>query len=176
MVSTNRGSFNHYLHNSGGFVTTIALAIQKADQQNHERLRGAFPQMVAAQQMPTWDEVPEGFKPQYDAQPIGVQIAGSPLLHDGKPIELNRLAHLKDIDILYVVQTEDVRGELENRSGALAGQTLDDDSIDDFVTDDGFMHVVKTCLESYFGNAIADVLSTAVDEAITEARAGQGHP
>ena len=62
------GSFNWYLFKSGSFVTTMANAIQRADGENKERLRLAFPQMCAAHDCPSWDTVPEGFDPKYNAE------------------------------------------------------------------------------------------------------------
>ena len=64
----NKGSFNWYLFNSGSFVTTIAKAIQLADKDNLEKLRSAFPQMVAAFELSTWDSVPEGFESKYNSE------------------------------------------------------------------------------------------------------------
>jgi len=61
------GSFGKYLHYSGDFVYTVALAIQRADPHNRERLRRAFPQMVAAFEHHCWDEPPPGFQPRYNA-------------------------------------------------------------------------------------------------------------
>ena len=49
-----RGSFNQYLFQSGAFVTTMARAIQRADVANKERIRRAFPQMVAAYECPSF--------------------------------------------------------------------------------------------------------------------------
>ncbi len=134
------GSFNHYLGYSGGFVTTIALAIQKADAENQDRIREVFPQMVAAFKMPNWNHAPEGFTAAaYNAYPIGIQIGGSPLLHNGKPIIFNRLAHLADLDILYVIQAEDVRVQLENR-GTFP------DMVDQVMVDESFLANIAQAL------------------------------
>ncbi len=62
------GSFNWYLTRSGDFVKLIARAIQHADPRNRERLRRAYPQMVAAFEYSTWDLPPVGFDPVYDAE------------------------------------------------------------------------------------------------------------
>jgi hypothetical protein len=62
------GSFNWYLFMSGEFVTLMAKAIQRADGDNKERLRIAFPQMCAAHDCYSWDEVPKGFDPKYNAE------------------------------------------------------------------------------------------------------------
>jgi len=62
------GSFKKYLYYSGDFVTTIALAIQRADPINLARLDRAFPQMVAAFRHPNWLEAPPGFRPHYQAE------------------------------------------------------------------------------------------------------------
>jgi DNA-binding FadR family transcriptional regulator len=65
------GSFNFYIGRSGSFVTSMALAIQRADEDNLERIRKAFPQMVAAYKCKSWDEVPEGFESDtYNAEKI----------------------------------------------------------------------------------------------------------
>ena len=61
------GSFCHYLYKSGDFVKAMANAIQMADNNNLERLRKAFPQMVAAHALYDWNEAPEGFEPVYNA-------------------------------------------------------------------------------------------------------------
>lgn len=62
------GSFGQYMYRSGDFVRTVAEAIQRADPPNKERLRRAFPQMVAAFELGgDWTGVPEGYLPQYDA-------------------------------------------------------------------------------------------------------------
>jgi hypothetical protein len=63
----NEGSFNWYLFHSGDFVKTMARAIQKADGDNKARLRKAFPQMCAAHDCHSWDDIPEGFLPVYNA-------------------------------------------------------------------------------------------------------------
>lgn len=60
------GSFNHYLRMSGGFVTTLAQAVARADGVNKERLRLAFPQVVAAWEMQDWDKAPDAFLPMYN--------------------------------------------------------------------------------------------------------------
>lgn len=63
------GSFGHYVYVSGDFVRSVALAIQRADPVNKERLRRAFPQMVASFDLGgNWTGVPSGFAPEYDAQ------------------------------------------------------------------------------------------------------------
>jgi hypothetical protein len=62
------GSFNWYLYQSGGFVITVAKAITLADVDNKERLRKAFPQMCAAHDCSSWDTVPDGFEPKYNAE------------------------------------------------------------------------------------------------------------
>jgi hypothetical protein len=67
MADENPGSFNFYLYKSGLFVTTMAQAIQHADQENKERIRKAFPQMVAAHECRSWDDVPFNFKPVYNS-------------------------------------------------------------------------------------------------------------
>ena len=64
---TNPGTFNRYLHQSGSFVTHMAHAIQAADQYNLGRIRDVFPQMVAAAEMQSWDEAPEGYDLVYNA-------------------------------------------------------------------------------------------------------------
>ena len=62
------GSFGHYMYRSGDFVRTVAEAIQRADPGNKERLRRAFPQMVAAFELGgDWTGVPSGYAPRYDA-------------------------------------------------------------------------------------------------------------
>jgi hypothetical protein len=66
-----QGSFNWYLERSGSFVTTMAKALQAADGNNRERIRKVFPQMVAAIECNSWDEVPAGFEAdRYNANPI----------------------------------------------------------------------------------------------------------
>lgn len=62
------GSFNWYKDRSGGFVQAVAQAIIKADNHNLERLRKAFPQMVAAHECHSWDDVPEGYEPKYNGE------------------------------------------------------------------------------------------------------------
>ena len=62
------GSFGQYMYRSGDFVRTVAEAIQRADPLNKERLRRAFPQMVAAFELGgDWTGVPRGYAPRYDA-------------------------------------------------------------------------------------------------------------
>jgi hypothetical protein len=61
------GSIEWYLKYSGGFVTALIRCIQVADMQNRERLRLAFPQVVAAIEMDSWFDAPPGFGPRYDA-------------------------------------------------------------------------------------------------------------
>lgn len=58
------------MYRSGDFVRTVAEAIQRADPTNKERLRRAYPQMVAAFELGgDWTGVPSGFTaPRYDAQ------------------------------------------------------------------------------------------------------------
>ena len=63
-----KGCFNWYLKNSGDFVTSMARSIQLADKANLARLDRAFPQMVAAHACDSWDTVPEGFDPVYNAK------------------------------------------------------------------------------------------------------------
>lgn len=65
-----RGSFEWYLHPDGGgsFVKSLAHCIQRADDINIERLRRAFPQMVAAFEMHSWFKAPPGFEPRYNAE------------------------------------------------------------------------------------------------------------
>lgn len=60
------GSANWYLFRAGDFVKTVALAIQRADPMNRERLRLAFPQMVAAFEAEDWDKPPPGFAAEYN--------------------------------------------------------------------------------------------------------------
>ena len=67
VINTKPGTFDRYLHQSGSFVTHMAHAIQCADPINLELIRDAFPQMVAAKEMRSWDEAPERFEPQYNA-------------------------------------------------------------------------------------------------------------
>jgi len=63
------GTFNWYLFQSGKFVTLMAKAIQAADDENKEKIRKVFPQMVAANECHSWDIVPEGFsEPKYNAE------------------------------------------------------------------------------------------------------------
>ena len=61
------GSFNWYLDRSGGFVTHLAEAVCRADRGNKERLRLAYPQVVAAWETEDWNIAPGGFFPSYDA-------------------------------------------------------------------------------------------------------------
>jgi hypothetical protein len=61
------GSIEWYLKYSGGFVTALIRCIQVADMQNRERLRLAFPQVVAAIERQSWMEAPSAFEPRYDA-------------------------------------------------------------------------------------------------------------
>jgi len=61
------GSGNWYLFRAGDFVKTVALAIQRADLPNKERLRLAYPQMLAAFEAKNWDKPPEGWVPEYNA-------------------------------------------------------------------------------------------------------------
>jgi nicotinic acid phosphoribosyltransferase len=61
------GSFFKYVHQSGRFVTTMAHAIMCADKDNIERIRKAFPQMVAAHECSSWRTVPDHFDPVYNA-------------------------------------------------------------------------------------------------------------
>jgi hypothetical protein len=60
------GCFEKYLHASGDFVTAMAKAICRADNDNLERIRLAFPQMVAAHECHSWFDAPEGFEPKYN--------------------------------------------------------------------------------------------------------------
>ena len=61
------GSIEWYLKHSGGFVTSLIATIQRADTINRERLRRAFPQVVAAIEMRSWYKAPPGFEPNYNA-------------------------------------------------------------------------------------------------------------
>ena len=61
------GTFNWYLYQSGDFVQAMAKALRRADNANKERIRRAFPQMVAAYECKSWNDVPEGFDPVYNA-------------------------------------------------------------------------------------------------------------
>lgn len=61
------GSLEWYLTYSGSFVRALIRAIQVADPRNRERLRLAFPQVVAALEMHDWHDAPPGFEPRYDA-------------------------------------------------------------------------------------------------------------
>ena len=63
-----RGCFNQYLYEAGDFVTTLARTMQLADPDNIERLRVAYPQMVAAHDCQSWNTVPDGFEPVYNAR------------------------------------------------------------------------------------------------------------
>ena len=62
------GCFEWYLRQSGSFVTAMANAICRADKANLERLRLAFPQMIAAWEMPCWFHTPPGFEATYNAE------------------------------------------------------------------------------------------------------------
>lgn len=61
------GSMYWYLHMSGGFVKHLAETICRADDDNLDRLRLAFPQMVEAWEMHSWKTAPSGFEPKYNA-------------------------------------------------------------------------------------------------------------
>lgn len=62
-----QGSAHWYLFRAGDFVKTQAVAIQRADAINRERLRLAFPQMVAAFEASDWDKPPPCFIAEYNA-------------------------------------------------------------------------------------------------------------
>lgn len=66
MSEPQQGSIEWYLKYSGGFVQSLVGTIQRADMQNRERLRQAFPQVVAAVEMPNWNDAPPNFEPRYD--------------------------------------------------------------------------------------------------------------
>ena len=57
------GSWNYHKHptSHGSFVRAAMEAIKLADDVNVERLRLAFPQLVAAKQERDWNKAPEGF-------------------------------------------------------------------------------------------------------------------
>lgn len=61
------GSLNHYLLYSGGFVNNLLRVAKTADEENKNRLRRAFPQVVAAFEMRNWDEAPPDYPPEYNA-------------------------------------------------------------------------------------------------------------
>jgi hypothetical protein len=65
-ATAEEGSIEWYLKYSGGFVTRLIRCIQVADMENRERLRLAFPQVVAAIETQTWMEAPPGFEPRYN--------------------------------------------------------------------------------------------------------------
>lgn len=69
-----KGCFNWYLFMSGEFVTTLAHAIQRSDKENLARLERAFPQMVAAHRCNSWNTVPLGFDPVYNAEAPGCEF------------------------------------------------------------------------------------------------------
>ena len=64
---TTPGSLNHYKQFSGSFVHSLIDTIQRADGENRERLKRAFPQLVAALEMSSWDKAPPNYPPQYNA-------------------------------------------------------------------------------------------------------------
>ena len=57
------GSVEHYRKYSGSFVNSFLDCYGRADQNNRQRLAGAFPQMAAAMEMDSWMKAPEGFSP-----------------------------------------------------------------------------------------------------------------
>lgn len=65
-----RGSIEWYMAHSGDFVRSLIHTIRRADVYNRERLRQAFPQVVAAHEMPSWYKAPPGFPPQYNAEAL----------------------------------------------------------------------------------------------------------
>jgi len=62
------GCFEWYLRQSGSFVVAQANAICRADKENLERIRRAFPQMIAAWEMPCWFDIPPSFEAVYNAE------------------------------------------------------------------------------------------------------------
>lgn len=61
-----QGSIYWYMKYSGGFVNSLVDTIQRADMPNRGRLRQVYPQVVAAMEMPDWNEAPPNFEPRYD--------------------------------------------------------------------------------------------------------------
>ncbi len=61
------GSIEWYQRHGGGFVRHLVQAMQRADGDNLERLRAAFPQVAAALGLRSWYEAPPGFAPRYNA-------------------------------------------------------------------------------------------------------------
>ena len=68
--SHNEGSFYWYLFYSGHFVSAMARLIRLADTKNRKLIGEAYPQMVAAFDMPDWSVAPKGFKPEYNSEPL----------------------------------------------------------------------------------------------------------
>jgi len=67
-------SFNWYLRFSGDFLTSLAKLLCLADPVNRERLRRAYPQVVAANESNNWDEPPAGFAPRYQAESEEIKL------------------------------------------------------------------------------------------------------
>lgn len=84
-----KGSFNWYLENSGDFVTAMALAIQRADDENLARLSLAFPQMVEAYKCNSWDNIPVGFDPVYNARASGCDLCKEILIFPAKTEDMH---------------------------------------------------------------------------------------
>ena len=61
------GSLNHYKQFSGSFVLSLIDTMQRADGENRKRLKRAFPQLVAALEMSSWDKAPPDYPPEYNA-------------------------------------------------------------------------------------------------------------
>jgi len=167
---TNRGSFNHYLHNSGGFVTAIAEAIARADEDNLARLSLAYPQMVAAHSMHNWDMVPDDFDSKlYNASPAVRILADS--IGEATKIGCGRagchcqqvlirmpnpsLAMVKPEHILFCLTAEDIRSRLEEL-GTFPNL------VDAMMSDEGFIRLVKKGIESGLGEAQWDYVDAAI--------------
>ena len=67
MSQSEIGSINDYKQFSGSFVHSLIDTIQRADEQNRGRLKLAFPQLVAALEMSSWDKAPPDYPPEYNA-------------------------------------------------------------------------------------------------------------
>ena len=68
------GSWHHYWkydHPDKGFLYHLMEALSIADDDNRERIRRGFPQLVAALENRDRDRAPAGFaEPEYNAEPM----------------------------------------------------------------------------------------------------------
>ncbi len=66
----NRGSFNWSLNMGCTFEQSLATAVQYADDENLEKLKQVYPQLVSAFKEYDWDTAPVQYEPRYNGKEI----------------------------------------------------------------------------------------------------------